>query len=781
MKNVEKNEELAVKLAAEREQEVGDCVLEEDEEHPEYEHLDPSEIDDNTSKILKEKVFKPIVVGDIEELRSRTRSLDKYQKYVLEVAIRFARGLIKAQKPKNRRPNQPLLMVHGGAGSGKSTVISTVAKWVHHILQKPGDNPEYPYVCISAYTGAAACNVGGQTLHSLFSFNFGSGFMSLSDKSKEMKRTMFQNLAMLIIDEISLVDADMMYKIDLRLKEVKQNERPFGGVALLCFGDLLQIKPVKGRYIFDDPKCDDFHLASCVQSHWKKMQIVNLEENHRQGDDKMYAEMLNRIRTGCQTEEDITKLKERVRHKTHKDLKDKDALYLFGKNVPVNEMNTKRILKIKGEEIQVTAQCFHDSIRNFKPSISKTGTINNTPFQSKLVLKVGAKVMLTYNVNTADGLVNGSRGEVLGVLRNESGDITKLVIKFENPTHGQMRREGQSDIEKRFPGGTLIEKVSFSFSLSNSKKNVIEAARVIQFPVKVAFAVTAHKIQGQTVRKPRRVIVDLRSVFQAAMAYVMLSRVESIEQLFILDTFDESKIYCNQQAINEFERMNRTAVNQSPTDWNNLNLMRTRISVLNCGSLRNKKEHIENDPVLMLSDALCLTETWIWPNEITTDLNIDGYAVLHNSQGKGKGVSVYYKQTKYVHIHDIREEKLQLSMYSGATLDLIVVYRAPNGNDTVLRDHLRSLIDLNRFTLVCGDFNMCYIDNRKSRTTTFLLDNGFQQLVQDATHIDGGHIDHAYVRSQDNVQVSTDIYSPYYTAKDHDAVLITINDYEHEE
>ena len=98
---------------------------------------------------------------------------------------------------------------------------------------------------------------------------------------------------------------------------------------------------------------------------------------------------------------------------------------------------------MRGEEFQLTAQCFHDSIKNFKPPISKIGSINNTPFQTKLVLKTGAKVMLAYNVNTADGLVNGSR-----VLRNESGDITKLVIKFENQSHGKLRREAQQNLEQ---------------------------------------------------------------------------------------------------------------------------------------------------------------------------------------------------------------------------------------------------------------------------------------------------------------------------------------------
>ena len=239
-----------------------------------------------------------------------------------------------------------MIMVHGGAGSGKSTVINKIAKWAHYILQRPGDDPDCPYVVISAFTGAAACNVNGHTLHSLFSFNFGNDFITLSDKTRDQKRKTFKNLEILIIDEISLVDSDMLYKIDLRLKELKQNSKPFGGVALFCFGDLLKIKPVRGRYIFEEPKSESFKIGNVVSPHWDKFNIVNLVENHRQGNDKFYADILNRIRTGNQTVEDIQELEKRVRPKGHSDLKDPLNLWLFGKNKPVDEMNEIRLKKI---------------------------------------------------------------------------------------------------------------------------------------------------------------------------------------------------------------------------------------------------------------------------------------------------------------------------------------------------------------------------------------------------------------------------------------------------
>ena len=105
-------------------------------------------------------------------------------------------------------------MVHGGAGSGKSTLINVMSQYVHQILLREGDDLDCPYILLSAFTGTAAANIDGQTLHTLFSFNFGAGFMSLSDKMRDEKRNLYRNLKMLIIDEISLVDADMLYKIE---------------------------------------------------------------------------------------------------------------------------------------------------------------------------------------------------------------------------------------------------------------------------------------------------------------------------------------------------------------------------------------------------------------------------------------------------------------------------------------------------------------------------------------------------------------------------------------
>ena len=196
--------------------------------------------------------------------------------------------------------------------------------------------------------------------------------MSLTDKMRDAKRNLYKNLKVLIIDEISLVDADMLYKIDLRLQEITQKQVPFGNVAVFVLGDLMQMKPISGRFIFLTPRNSQFHLTSELDPLWYKFQCIDLEINHRQGEDKAYAETLNRIRIGEETSEDINILKEKVRMKDHQDIKkEKDALYIFGTNKEVNKINSQRLKNLKGKEYVIQAVILHKTIKDFKTPMGK--------------------------------------------------------------------------------------------------------------------------------------------------------------------------------------------------------------------------------------------------------------------------------------------------------------------------------------------------------------------------------------------------------------------------
>ena len=200
-------------------------------------------------------------------------------------------------------------MVHGGAGSGKTFVIKTLAQWMTTILLTSGDATNFPYVLKTAFTGTAASLIEGATLHSAFNFSYENKHYSLSDKTRDAKRNALQNLKMIIIDEISMVKADMLYQLDLKLQEIKDKvDVPFGGIAIFCFGDLLQLQPVAGKFIFDLPQSSAYYLTHSLMPRWRMQRVINLELNHRQGNDKQYGDILNRLRVGKQTVEDIEKL-----------------------------------------------------------------------------------------------------------------------------------------------------------------------------------------------------------------------------------------------------------------------------------------------------------------------------------------------------------------------------------------------------------------------------------------------------------------------------------------
>ena len=128
---------------------------------------------------------------------------------------------------------------------------------------------------------------------------------------------------------------------------------------------------------------------------------------------------------------------------------------------------------------------------------------------------------------------------------SHEGRITKLYVHFFDEKVGRERRKSCSGLKQRFPGKlpTPIDKLEFTFSASKKAYSTSSSATALQFPIKLAWAITAHKIQGQTIPKPHMLIVDMSRVFEAAQSYVMLSRVQELTQLIIIDSVQREKIY----------------------------------------------------------------------------------------------------------------------------------------------------------------------------------------------------------------------------------------------
>ena len=374
--------------------------------------------------------------------------------------------------------------MHGGAGSGKSRVIKSLYTMMSSIFKQPGDDPCCPYVVLSSFTGAASANINGQTLHSLFGFKFGNSFLSMTERQRADKRNLFRNLKCVIVDEISMVSADLFYNLDLRLREITMVDEIMGGISVFVFGDLFQLQPPKARYVFEEPKNKEHAIAFRLRNLWRQFTVVHLEENHRQGEDKQYGDLLNRVRVGAHTEEDIELLKTRVTPQDDPLLN--DPIHIYGTNAKVNSRNSKKLQEIPGELIVVKAQNQSKTITKF--SRDKAGCIRNTPFQAVLKLKIGAEVVLVHNINTLDGLTNGARGVLVGV-EKDGNTVKRLLVRFHNPDHGKGQREKNPC--HRYPDATYIDPVLWSYFIGGA------TATVFQFPVKGAAAMSSHKMQVQ--------------------------------------------------------------------------------------------------------------------------------------------------------------------------------------------------------------------------------------------------------------------------------------------
>ena len=173
-----------------------ECEDEGIKEHPDYGHINPELVDDVSEEKLIKSIYRKVEIQSKDVLKQKTRNLDKFQRHVVNIGVKFAKDVVKSRNGFLKPPESPLLMVHGGAGAGKSTVIDVLAQWVELILQKEGDDLNSPCVLTCAPTGTAAANIEGQTLHSSFNFSYDGKSYSLTDKSRDQRREILKNLKM---------------------------------------------------------------------------------------------------------------------------------------------------------------------------------------------------------------------------------------------------------------------------------------------------------------------------------------------------------------------------------------------------------------------------------------------------------------------------------------------------------------------------------------------------------------------------------------------------------
>lgn len=418
------------------------------------------------------------------------------------------------------------IFLTGKAGTGKTTFLRNLAK------------DTYKRLVVVAPTGVAAINAGGVTIHSFFQLPFGPQIpedapISIANVNNDaqvraqsaqyqklagVKLKIMRSLDLLVIDEISMVRADLLDAVDAVLRRVRHNNKPFGGVQVLMIGDIHQLAPVakpeewellepyyKSVYFFDS------HVLQKTPYY-----CIELEHIYRQSD-REFINILNKVRNNCLDSQSLTILNSHYKPDFEPDEKD-GFITLMTHNRQVDEINESKLNALKTKTIK------------FEAKITGTFPELSYPTKSELELKVGAQVMFVKNDPSREHLYyNGKIGKIVSYDKDDG-----LFVKCDN------------EVIKVEP----VTWQNFEYNINKETKEIEEKeiGSFTQIPLKTAWAITIHKSQGLTFKN---VILDASLAFAHGQVYVALSRCTALEGLVLKTKLSQNGLF-NDLKINQF-------------------------------------------------------------------------------------------------------------------------------------------------------------------------------------------------------------------------------------
>ncbi len=420
---------------------------------------------------------------------------------------------------------QKSIFLTGKAGTGKTTLLREIIATTHK------------NTVVVAPTGIAALNAGGVTIHSMFQLPF-SAFLPTYEESSQftetvkfenkeslrrhfkmnnVKRNVIRNMELLIIDEVSMLRADLLDAIDFMMQTVRRNTRAFGGVQVLFIGDLLQLPPVirdeEWRTLRNYYKGKFFFHSHVIQQN--PPLYIELSKIYRQSDDK-FISVLNNLRNNQITPQDIQILNEYV--KPDFDLKNNPGyITLTTHNAKADSMNEQAIGDLAGNEY------------SYQPFVVGDFPEKIFPVEENLKLKIGAQVMFVKNdLSFEKRYFNGK----MGVIKSLSPEEIFVHFPEENKT---------IEVEK-------YEWKNIRYKVNELTKEIEEEVlgTFAHYPLKLAWAITVHKSQGLTFEKAA---LDVSQVFVPGQAYVALSRLTSLNGLILLSPLQMNGISNDQDVM----------------------------------------------------------------------------------------------------------------------------------------------------------------------------------------------------------------------------------------
>ena len=487
-----------------------------------------------------------------EEYRAAIRGLNSKQRQVVMFHREWCKSAITALR--SGRPVKPYrVFLSGPGGVGKSHVISLIRNDTVKLLRLSGQlEPDDVIVLLTAPTGGAAFNILGMTLHSalLFSTAKFSNQPLTHDKLNTL-RSKLSNLHLLIIDEVSMVGSNMLLEIHKRLQQLKgsNDDTTFGNVSILAVGDLFQLQPVAQPYVFDLVG-DAYARLHKSGSLWTdEFSLLELDQIMRQKDDQQFAQLLGRVRKAECTDSDLDVLRSRACEESDPAYPH-EAVHVYPLNKDVDEDNIRKLNRLAPEDQHVVIHakdCTKDKHTRQLDMTMPKSKASTGGLVSELHLAVGAKVMLTVNVDVSDGLVNGARGTVEAIIRT-GNQVSLVLVKFDHQRVG-IAAISRSQYQSEHPSSVPISRHEALFNIGRNK--TVQVSRR-QFPLVLSWASTIHKVQGLTLDQ---IVVDMKGrVFNAGQAYVAFSRVKSLQSLFIKN-FNPASIKVSASVISEMERL----------------------------------------------------------------------------------------------------------------------------------------------------------------------------------------------------------------------------------
>lgn len=402
------------------------------------------------------------------------------------------------------------LFLTGKAGTGKTTFLREVVRYTKKKC------------IVLAPTGIAAVNAGAMTIHSFFQFGLGPFVQGVIEPKSDFrinksKLELIRHLQLLIIDEVSMVRADLMDHIDVELRRIRRNSKPFGGVQLLMIGDLQQLPPIahggEDELLRQYYKTLYFFSSAALKS--MKYSCIELKNVYRQTDGH-FIDILNHARNCTLTSQDISDLN--ARYIPGFSPKPEDGyIRLMTHNRQVDYVNETELEKLDSKPY------------TFVAAVTGTFPEESYPTADSLTLKKGAQVMFIKN-DPERRFINGTLGEVKSIDKNS------IAVRLAE-------------------SGTVIDvepmewqNIRYQFDEESKEISSKQIGRFKQYPLKAAWAITVHKSQGLTFDKA---IIDVHAAFSPGQAYVALSRCRTLDGL-VLSSPVSASVFMRDNAVDAY-------------------------------------------------------------------------------------------------------------------------------------------------------------------------------------------------------------------------------------